>query len=233
MCVYHYNSASEKYEEVTDVFNFKLIQKMIHKEEEWSGYPYYFVVKLGKIDPKEEDKFYPLPLLYATKEEQEKSAAAIGKTVPDEALLKSARNRIAELICDGPLTAKKMDKWIIPSEYRELISGLVGNNFFYDEGDVYIEQIIRHRGEDVLLEIIEKAGYSISCGETEFAIWFTSKDLGEWNPHDKTSHEETCLKFAAYCCAMRANNDGLQSQLQTVDEFICRLRNWLEEINAE
>ena len=235
MIVFTYSQREEKYVEVNGVDNFKIIHKMIQKEMPWGGDQYYYVVKLPKVDPNAEDQFYPLPLVYASKEEQEVSAKEVGKEVPSEMILKSVRNKIATLICDGPLRVNGMSsKWFIPAQYRDLVYQLAGKPINYDEGDVYIAQILRHRGEDVLMQIIEEAGYCLFDGEAGYTIDFTEKDLGTWTWYDEISHEATCLHFAAYCCAMRANSeDYVQPDIQAVDEFICRLREWLDNINVE
>ena len=95
MTIYTYDQTAEQYVKVDTVDEMKPVHKMIHKEIPWSGEAYYYVAKLPKTDPKAEDQFYPLPLVYATKEEQEKAAKEVGKEIPsDMALRKSDRSHV-------------------------------------------------------------------------------------------------------------------------------------------
>lgn len=228
--IFEWDQELEKYIQVDRVDCLSLTNKMRHGEIPWGSSPYYYVVE-GEFDG-----YYPLPLIYAGAEERQRSAMENDVNPPSEEYVKRVRKRIGEFICRGEMRFNKRIGWKVGFDHYKRITSLnipfKGLVFNFSDLDDMIAEILRKRGSEALFDIIEEYGFGLFFSQPIFGITFDETDLVGWNDYD-SSYEQQVYKFAAYCCAKRAEEtkeDVGISEYGIVEDFIDELRARLAQV---
>lgn len=230
--IFQWDQTLEKYVPVTMIVSLVQTKKMINGEISWeTGEGYYYVVK-GEVEG-----YYPLPLIYAGAEERQRSAMENGVSPPSEDYIKRVRKKVRDYFWEGGMNPPtKRKKWKISYEHFKRLAALndpfEGLDFDFNECDDIIAEILRKRGTEVLFDIVEEYGFGLFYTQPVFSITFEAKDIVGWNDYD-SSYEKQVYKFAAYCCAKRAEEtkeDVGVSEYGIIEDFIDELRARLAQV---
>ncbi len=234
--IFNFDRELEQYVPVTGVIQLSQVYKMTHGEMPWGGDPFYYVV-VGE----EEGSYYPLPLLYVDAKNRQAAGIADNKSVPSEDWAKTKRRQISNVLLSYGMTFHKRKTWDVPMSYRRQIGDAFsliasGKGYEYAQFDECINTILRKKGTEFMMDLIEKDGFGLFFGSPEFGLYFDEKDLGCWFEYDLSSWDTVVFKFAAHCCVRRAEEskeDVGVSDFGAVEDFIDELREWLAVVESE
>lgn len=226
-----FRSTGDDYEPVTNVCDLSTTYKMIANEIPWSGEAFYYMVE------GEKGGYYPLPLIYASEEKRQANATAYGKECPSEDWVKDTRRKVSAIMLSTGMVYYPRSKWVVGPECRRQISDLYDriktSGFNWNDYDRVINRVLLKKGTEFLFDIVESYGFSLFFGNPQFGITFGEEDLVGWNEYDRSSYEAVVYKFAAYCCAKRAEEtkaDVGVSEYSAVEDFIDELRARLAQV---